>query len=325
MNRINIALVAAVSAAAIGASGAPGAARSISARAMDAAAPLFAGAPATNLQQRGERDEWRSRGRGSYGSGRVSGSIMYGGLQRQQIDIYAPDDALGEAGLIVYIHGGGWSAGSHKEVRAMPAHFIEQGYVFAAAGYRVLPEASVEQQAADLGEALRALRAQGQGSGFDPDRIVLMGHGSGAHLAALLASDPRYAGDAFAAIKGAVLVDGGGYDIGLALTMPEMEAPLLYRDVFGRDEAANAALSPISHVGGKDAPDWLILHVAERAATAAQAEAMAAALSKAGRRASVAAIEGTHALRINPEIGTPDGAAQTAVIDEFLARVLGPG
>lgn len=275
------------------------------------------------FQMRGERAEWRSRGLGRYGSGRVSGTVMYGAHPRQQVDIYQPDDALGDAPLIFYIHGGGWSAGDHKMVDAKPAHFVGQGFVFASAGYRVLPDAPVEEQAADLGEALRAVRAQAVDYGFDPDRIVVMGHSAGAHLAALLASDPQYAGDAFGAIRAAVLTDGGGYDIALALTMPEMEAPLLYRDVFGRDAARHKALSPLTHVGGRDAPHWLLLHLTERPTTTRQAEVMAQALKKAGRTAQVFALEGSTHLRINREIGTPAGEAQTAVIDDFLVRVLG--
>lgn len=279
--------------------------------------------PPAGLQLRGERAEWRGRGIGGYASARVTGTVMYGADHRQQIDLYVPDEAMGDAPLIMYIRGGGWSAGNHKMVGAKAVHFAAQGFVFASAGYRVLPDAPVEQQAADLGAGLRALRAQAEDHGFDPDAIVLIGHSAGAHLAALLASDPQYAGDAFDAIRGVVLVDGGGYDISLALTMLEMEAPLIYRDVFGTDGARHKALSPISHIGGKDAPNWLILHLADRAATTRQAAVFSAALRKAGRTAEVIPVEGSNHSAINREIGTEQGAAQTQAIDTFLDRVFG--
>lgn len=276
------------------------------------------------LQLRGERAEWRGRGSGRYASARVSATVMYGPHQRQQIDLYVSDELAFDAPLIVYIHGGGWQAGSHKQIAEKPSHFIAQGYAFASAGYRLLPDAPVEQQAADLGEAVRAVRAQGLDGAFDPDRIILMGHSAGAHLAALLATDPQYAGDAFGAIRGVVLVDGAGYDIALALTMPEMTAPLLYRDVFGKDAARHRALSPLTHVGGQTAPNWLILHVAERVASTRQATLFAAALRKAGRRAEVAAIADSNHLRINREIGSEAGAPQTEAIDAFLTQTLRP-
>lgn len=281
-----------------------------------------AGEPAS-LQQRGERAEWRGRGLGAYASARVSGTLIYGPHPRQQIDIYAPDHVMADAPLIFYIHGGGWSMGSHKRVDAKPAFFMEQDAVFASAGYRVLPDAPVEDQAADLGAALRAVRASAADYGFDPDKIILMGHSAGAHLAALLGTDPQYAGTAFDAIRGAVLVDGGGYDIALALTMPEMIAPLIYRDVFGPDPARHTALSPITHAGGRDAADWLIVHVADRAATARQAQLFSAALRSAGRNAGVVPVEATNHMRINREIGTEEGAAQNAAIAAFIERLAG--
>ncbi|MFN3989870.1 MAG: alpha/beta hydrolase [Erythrobacter sp.] len=277
---------------------------------------------APRLQQRGERIEWRERGIGRYASARVSGTVIYGSHLRQQVDLYAPDQALGDAPLIVYIHGGGWQIGNHKMVQEKPAHFTAQGYVFASAGYRLLPEAPVEQQAADLGEAVRVLRGAAEDYGFDPDAIVLMGHSAGAHLAALIATDPKYAGDAFGAIRGVVLLDGAGYDVALAIATPTMEAPLLYRDVFGTDPARHKALSPVTHAGGKDAPDWLALYVAERSNSRMQSERLVAALVKGGAHAEAIAISATDHGGMNRDIGTPAGTAQTEAIDAFLARLV---
>jgi acetyl esterase/lipase len=258
-----------------------------------------------------------------YASARVSSTVVYGDHLRQQVDVYTPDDAVGDAPLVVFLHGGGWQRGNRTMVQAKPQHFKDAGYVFASAGYRVLPDAPVEQQAADVGAALRALRGQAEAGGFDPDTIVLMGHSAGAHLAALVASDPSYAGDAFGAIRGVVLLDGAGYDVAEAAARPTMELPTLYKDVFGSDPARHKALSPISHVGGKDAPHWLALYVAERPGSKAQSEALAGALAKAGKDASAVAISGTDHGRMNRELGTEAGKAQTEAVDAFLKRVLG--
>lgn len=262
-------------------------------------------------------------GMAQYASARVSSTVIYGAHDRQKVDVYTPDDAVGDAPLVVFIHGGGWSIGNRSLVQTKPQHFKDGGYVFASAGYRLLPEAPVEQQAADIGAALRALRGQADAGGFDPDTIVLMGHSAGAHLAALVATDPQYAGEAFGAIRGVVLLDGAGYDVPAAIATPALEMPMLYRDVFGTDPARQKALSPITHVGGKNAPNWLALYVAERANSKAQSEALMAALSKAGARAEAVAITGTDHGRMNRELGTEAGKAQTEAVDAFLARVLG--
>lgn len=257
-----------------------------------------------------------------FASARVSNTVIYGADPRQQVDVYAAADAVGDAPLVLFVHGGGWQQGSHKMVQAKPDHFKQAGYVFASTGYRLLPDAPVEQQAADLGAALRALRAQAEASDFDPDRIVLIGHSAGAHLAALVASDPQYAGDAFGAIRGVVLLDGAGYDVAAQQTRGP-RAAAIYEAAFGNDPARQKALSPITHVGGRDAPNWLALYVAERAEAKAQSEALVAALARAGAMAAAAAIPGIDHMRMNRDLGTAAGAAQTQAVDAFLARVLG--
>lgn len=262
-------------------------------------------------------------GMAQFASQRVSSTVIYGAHDRQQVDVYTPDDAVGDAPLVVFIHGGGWSIGNRSMVQAKPQHFKDAGYVFASAGYRLLPDSPVEQQAADIGAALQALRGQAEAGGFDPDRIVLMGHSAGAHLAALVATDPSYAEEAFGAIRGVVLLDGAGYDVPAAMATPTLEMPNLYRDVFGTDPARQKALSPITHVGGKDAAQWLALYVAERPNSRVQSEALMAALAKAGARAEAVAIPGTDHGRMNRELGTEAGKTQTEAVDAFLARVLG--
>ncbi len=247
-------------------------------------------------------------------------TIIYGQHQRQQIDVYEPADAVDELPLILFIHGGGWSFGNHKTtVQSKPKHFNEAGYYFASTGYRVLPDAPVEDQAKDIGAAIQALRGQASAIGFDPDRIVLMGHSAGAHLAALVSTDPQYAGDAFAAIKAVVLLDSGAYEIATSIASAEPRSLNLYRNVFGEDPARQAALSPVTHVGGADAPAWLALYVEERAKTKEQAQVLVRALNEAGAQAEAVAISNTDHGRLNREIGTDAGTQQTQAVDRFLA------
>jgi hypothetical protein len=54
-----------------------------------------------------------------------------------------------------------------------------------------------------------------------------------------------------------------------------------------------------------------------------QSEALMGALAKAGKDASAVAITGTDHGRMNRELGTEAGKAQTEAVDAFLKRVLG--
>jgi acetyl esterase/lipase len=252
----------------------------------------------------------------------VSQSVLYGSDIRQQVDIYKPQGAIDDLPLVLFVHGGGWSMGSHKLVQSKPRHFNEADHIFASTGYRLLPDAPVEEQAADVGAALQALVGQADAIGIDAERIVLMGHSAGAHLAALVASDPTYAGEAFGAIRGVVLLDGAAYDVAANMAQAGPQAWQIYNAAFGNEPARQAALSPITHVGGPDAPHWMALHVEDREEARNQAEALVAALGEAGVSAQAVAIAGTDHGRMNREIGTEAGAAQTQAIDAFLGRVL---
>lgn len=253
---------------------------------------------------------------------KVSRTIFYGEHQRQQIDVYATDGGIDDKPLIVFVHGGGWSFGSHKtSIQSKPKHYTDAGYYFASTGYRVLPDAPVEEQAADVGAAVQALRAQAGSIGFDPDRIILMGHSAGAHLAALVSTDPQYAGDAFASITGVVLLDGAGYDVVANMQSASSRGLQLYKTAFGDDPVRQEALSPLTHVGGPDAPNWLALYVDTRTPAKEQAEALVTALESNGSNAAAIAISNTDHGRLNREIGTEAGTQATQAIDAFLAAL----
>ncbi|WP_152553501.1 alpha/beta hydrolase [Erythrobacter longus] len=251
----------------------------------------------------------------------AAGSILYGQSQRQQVDIYSPQDAVDDLPVILFVHGGGWSMGDKRNVESKPAHFTSAGYIFASTGYRLVPNVTVEDQAKDVGAAVQALVGQASAIGVDPNRVVLMGHSAGAHLAALVAADPKYAGDAFAAIKGVILLDGAGYDVAQSMEAAEPSRWQMYNAAFGNDPERQAALSPLTHVGGQDAPHWLALYVEDRTASRDQSQALVNALVEAGSSASAVPIADTNHSRMKRELGTPEGAAQTEAVDAFLEMV----
>lgn len=140
----------------------------------------------------------------------------YGSDPKQRLDLMVPTGAT-KAPLLFFVHGGGWSIGDKAAGEATKAPWANGlGWAFASANYRLVPQATVEQQAADLANAIAWVRANAAKQGLDPDRIVLMGHSAGAHLVALLGTDTSYlakAGVPLSAIRGIVLLDGAGYDI----------------------------------------------------------------------------------------------------------------
>lgn len=273
----------------------------------------------------------RMRQRGAGGAGaRQAGPraepaqvISYGADSRQGVDYYPATNAQ-RAPLILFIHGGGWAFGDRGQaVQSKPAWFTSHGYAFASAGYRVLPEAPVESQARDVAAAIQAMRRDAARLGFDPERIVLMGHSAGAHLAALVSTDPAYGIADLTAIKGVILLDGAGYDVARNMAGDRVEAAMLYRNAFGDDVARQRALSPVTHAAAPNAPAWLILHVADRPASAEQSRLLGQALLNARASVDVVGVANTDHGRLNREIGAP-GDVATSEIEQFLARITAP-
>jgi arylformamidase len=199
-------------------------------------------------------------------------------------------------------------------VENKPAWFRQQGWAFASIGYRLLPGAPVETQAADIGAALRRLRSEAARNGYDPDRILLFGHSAGAHLTALVSTDPQYAGDAFTAIRGAILIDGACYDVPAQMAAGgRFMTQRTYIPAFGTDPVRQRALSPITHAGGRDVPDWLLLYTSARDDAETQSRGLAAALDRNRARTQLFEVPSGH-MEINRDFGTPGYAAIEAVL-----------
>jgi arylformamidase len=248
-------------------------------------------------------------------------TLRYGDHDRQVVTVYR--GAAERPPLAVYIHGGAWRMGSPERVRAKPQWFGEAGWAFASVGYRVLPDAQVEDQARDIAAGLRALRADAARLGFDPDRILIMGHSAGAHLAALVATDGRYLGADRAAVRGVILLDGAGYDVSNEFNLRGPLARKLYGDAFGEDPARQRTLSPIAHVDAQDPPDWLIVFAESRVDAREQAAQFGDALQRAGLRVERVPDPGNH-MEINREFGTA-GYRANAAVRALMSRVAGQG
>jgi acetyl esterase/lipase len=247
-------------------------------------------------------------------------TLSYGRDPLQTLD-YWPGRAA-DAPLVVFVHGGGWKRGDKRMMHGSDKlrHWQAQGYAVASLNYRLVPEATVEEQAQDVASAVALLKAR-----FDPGKIALVGHSAGAHLVALVGTDPAYLRGArlsYADIAGIVPLDGAAYDVAAQLEDGPRIMQQTYRQAFGADPGRQAKLSPTLQAGAPDAAAFLILHV-ERDDGKRQSEALARALRHAGSSAEVRAFAGKGLrghMEINRRLGDPDYPA-TAAVDAFLAEI----
>jgi acetyl esterase/lipase len=106
------------------------------------------------------------------------------GDQELKLDLYLPDAGGTPAGLIVWVHGGAWRAGSRESVDVKG--LTQLGWAIASVDYRLSTVARFPAQIHDIKAAIRYLRANAAGFGYPADRFVVGGSSAGAHLAALV-------------------------------------------------------------------------------------------------------------------------------------------
>jgi arylformamidase len=246
------------------------------------------------------------------------------------LDVYTPaDPGAGPTPVMVYVHGGGWKGGDKARVGSKAEYFTGRGWAFASVNYRLLPAGRHPANVNDVASAIAWVHDHAAEHGIDPDAIFVMGHSAGAHLAALVATNPaplRKVGKPLRVLKGAIPVDTMAYDIpGMLAANPEMG----HAEVFGPDPAVRRDASPQLHVATDTGiPPFLICYSrgvtqADGAAKrTAAAQAFAAMLRGAGIAADVVDASDRSHREINERIGDPTDDRVTGRIEAFLDGVL---
>ncbi len=136
--------------------------------------------------------------------------LAYGAETRQRLDVYAPA-GVRDAPVVVFWYGGAWTRGSKDDYRFVGAALAEAGFVAVLADYRLYPAARFPLFVQDGARAVKWTLEHAREYGGDPRRIFLAGHSAGAHLAAMLAVQPRWfaeVGADPAAIRGLIGLSG---------------------------------------------------------------------------------------------------------------------
>jgi len=85
--------------------------------------------------------------------------------------------------VIVFIHGGAWMSGFRQDIPPQMIAYAKQGFAVATIDYRSSRWEKFPANVHDVRAAVRFLRSNAASWGLDPDRIALVGFGSGGHLA----------------------------------------------------------------------------------------------------------------------------------------------
>jgi len=207
--------------------------------------------------------------------------LAYGERPRQRLDVYAPIRHRALLPTVVFFYGGRWSGGDKADYRFVGQALAAKDMIAVIADYRLYPQVRFPAFLEDGAMAVRWVRDHLQIYGGDPDKIFLMGHSAGAHIAAMLALDERYLvaeGLSRTTLRGMVGLSGP-YDF-LPFTSEDL------REIFA--PAADARQTqPIHFVDGNEAPLLLLAGGKDTTVKPANSINLAARVKAAGGQAKL--------------------------------------
>ena len=269
---------------------------------------------------------------------KIHESINYcsGGEQKLLLDLIEPVDREAKRPAIIFVHGGGWAAGSRHDYRPLMLDVVPKGFVAVSVDYRLSQIAKFPAQIEDVKCAVRWLRAHADEYGVNPNKIAAVGGSAGAHLVALLGTTSNLgttnnsdtANHEFEGQGGypeqssriqAMVLHGGVYDLSPAFTEKSIREDSR-NNVFallGAQAQNNPQLyakaSPINWVSNSAVPSLFLHGEQDPVVSVEQSRAMNVALKAAGANSELVVI---------PESGHADFGKDPDKVGQVFFRFL---
>ena len=248
---------------------------------------------------------------------RVERDVAYGPDSAQRLDVYLPAKAQA-APVVFMVHGGAWMVGDKAAAKVVDnkvAHWLPQGVGVVSINYRMSRVPRVLDQVDDVARALALVQARASGWGLDTRRVLVMGHSAGAHLVALMTSDPALAtAHGTQPWLGTVALDSAALDVPQIMQKRHYG---FYDRVFGADPVFWASVSPLQRLQATPVVPMLLVCSFRRSDSCPPAHAFAARAQGLGGTVTVLPVNLSHA-DVNGTLGL-DGP-YTRAVDDFARK-----
>ena len=209
----------------------------------------------------------------------------YGKEARQKLDIYVPQKGADNSDVVIFFYGGRWQTGEKLDYRFVAEGLAANGFIAVVPDTRLSPQVDWRDIINDGALAYQWVETHIKFYHGNPRRIFLMGHSSGAHIAAMIALDQQ------------VLVKAGSHIapcgmIGLA--GPYDFYPFIDEDVRKLFSTAARPMDtqPISYVDGSDHSLLLLTGDADATVNPLNSYHLAKAIEARGGKAKVISYPG---------------------------------
>lgn len=182
--------------------------------------------------------------------------IIYTGFSQDRnniLDVYYPKNKKGKKDVIVFIHGGSWNSGDKKLYWWLGRNFASKNIVTIVINYPLYPDYQYEDMATNSAKAVKWVYENIKDFRGNPERIFLMGHSAGGHLAALISEDDTYFKEVNLRnpVKGIILNDPFGLDMYKYLSENRSGS---YLKTFSNDPEVWKKASPQYHLKESNIP-----------------------------------------------------------------------
>ena len=112
-------------------------------------------------------------------------SVSFGNDKNQYFLYYEPKHAVSDK-IIVWVHGGGWNAGTPKYFNFVGQCVANAGYRFVSIGYRLSPKNKYPCQIEDVCAGYQAALRYLESKKINTSKVIVSGPSAGAHLSSIL-------------------------------------------------------------------------------------------------------------------------------------------
>lgn len=235
-------------------------------------------------------------------------SLSYGDGPLERIDLFPA--RLPGAPLVVYVHGGAWRSLDRLDSAYAAEAFVGADINFAVLDFASIPEARLPAMVAQVRCGIGWLSRHAAEFGYDPKRLVVIGHSSGAHLVAAALTAPCHDGEIGPATVKAAMCASGAYD----LEAPMLSARGTYLQLSTEEVQA---FSPMRCLSSIDCPMIVAYGDGETDEYRRHAKAFHAGLLDAGKPSQLIQAQNHNHFEISRTLAKPDGmlfrAAMTLV------------
>jgi len=219
---------------------------------------------------------------------KVTKNVTFDESHALSLDVYQPSKKSDKPRpLLVFFYGGSWRSGDKAWYRFVGKHYALKGYVVVIPNYRKSPETLFPGFIDDAASAFAFARSKASDWGSSEEMVHIFGHSAGAHIGAMLVTDPQFLAKHGLTKSSVASFIGlsGAYDF-----LPLVADTVI--ETFGGDP--NSKLSqPINFADGRE-PRMLLIHgTDDQIVLPKNSRNLAAKVNALGGSAQVILLKGT--------------------------------